>query len=202
LQRNKLLLATTNKGKAREYKALLRGVPYEITTMFEQGLLIDIEESGISFEENAWLKATTLATASGLLSLADDSGLEVDALGGEPGVNSARFAGAGASDEDRYRLLLEKLKDVPEEKRSAHFRCAIAIASPDGKVEICSGECPGIITREPRGENGFGYDPVFYIPDLNKTMAELTSREKNRVSHRARAAKKAKEVLVKIARSW
>jgi XTP/dITP diphosphohydrolase len=202
LLNKKLLLATSNKGKAREYRALLRGVPYEITTMAEQGFTMDIEETGISFEENASLKATSLAAASGLLSLADDSGLEVDALGGEPGVRSNRYAGEDASDEDKYLFLLEKLKDVPDEKRTAHFRCVIAIAAPDGKVELCSGECRGTITREPKGENGFGYDPVFYIPELGKTMAELTPEEKNRISHRARAAEKARDALIKIARSW
>jgi XTP/dITP diphosphohydrolase len=201
LLNKKLLLATSNKGKAREYRALLRGVPYEITTMAEQGFTMDIEETGASFEENARLKATSLAAASGLLSLADDSGLEVDALGGEPGVRSNRYAGEDASDEDKYLFLLDKLKDVPDEKRTARFRCVIAIVAPDGKVELCYGECRGIITNEPKGENGFGYDPVFFIPELGKTMAELKPEEKNRISHRARAAEKAREELMKIARS-
>jgi len=194
---SKLLLATNNKGKIREYKALLSGIPYEIITMAEQGIIIDVDEAGGSFKENARLKATTLAKESGLLTLADDSGLEVDALGGGPGVLSHRYAGDGVSDADRYRFLLEKLKDVPDEKRTAHFRCVIAIADPGGKVNFYSGECPGVIIKEPRGENGFGYDPVFYLPELGKTMAELSMEEKNLISHRARAAEKARKVLIK-----
>ena len=195
---NKLLLATNNPGKVREYKSLLRGIPYEIVTPAEQGITTEIEEAGVSFEENARLKATTLSRESGLLSLADDSGLEVDALGGEPGVLSARYAGEGASDIDRINYLLPRLKDVPEEKRTARFRCVIAIAAPDGAVELCSGECRGVIATEPRGNNGFGYDPIFYVPELGKTMAELPPEEKNRISHRARAAAKARELLMKF----
>lgn len=192
-----LLLATNNTGKVREYKALLSGIPFEITTMAEQGIPIDVEETIISFEENARLKATTLAKASGLLTLADDSGLEVAALGGEPGVLSSRYAGEGASDADRIDFLLAKLKDVPESERSARFRCVIAVAEPGGKVELYSGECPGTITTAPRGEQGFGYDPIFYVPELGRTMAQLSPEEKNRISHRARAAEKAREALMK-----
>ena len=194
---NKLLLATNNKGKVSEYKALLSGIQYEIITMAEQGIAIDVNETGGSFEENARLKATTLAKESGLLTLADDSGLEVDALGGEPGVLSHRYAGEGASDVDRYLFLLEKLKNVSEERRTARFRSVIALATPDGTVELYSGECRGVITIFPKGEQGFGYDPVFYLPELGKTMAELSAEEKNRISHRARAAEKAKEALMK-----
>jgi XTP/dITP diphosphohydrolase len=197
LQYSKLLIATTNRGKALEYKALLSGIPYEIVTMPEQGLYLEVEETGATFEENARLKALALATESGLLSLADDSGLEVDALGGKPGVHSSRYAGEGASDEDRYRLLLDKLRDVPDGRRAARFRCVIAIAAPGGQVELYSGECPGVITKEPKGKNGFGYDPVFYLPELRKTMAELSPEEKNRISHRSRAAEKAREALLK-----
>jgi XTP/dITP diphosphohydrolase len=200
LNDNKLLLATNNKGKVREYKSLLREIPFEIVTPSELGITTEIEETGDSFEENARLKATALARESGLLSLADDSGLEVDALGGEPGARSHRYAGEDATDDDRISYLLVKLSNVPEGKRSARFRCVIAIAAPDGAVELCSGECPGFITTEPRGYNGFGYDPVFYLPELGKTMAELTPEEKNKISHRARAAEKAREVLLKIAR--
>jgi XTP/dITP diphosphohydrolase len=200
LNDNKLLLATNNKGKVREYKSLLREIPFEIVTPSELGITTEIEETGDSFEENARLKATALARESGLLSLADDSGLEVDALGGEPGARSHRYAGEDATDDDRISYLLVKLSNVPEGKRSARFRCVIAIAAPDGAVELCSGECPGFITTEPRGYNGFGYDPVFYLPELGKTMAELTPEEKNKISHRACAAEKAREVLLKIAR--
>ena len=193
----KLLLATNNKGKLREYQSLLQGIPFEIVTLADQGITADVAEIGKSFEENAALKATSLAAISWLLSLADDSGLEVDALGGEPGSLSHRYAGENASDADRVDYLLLKLKDVPEKKRTAQFRCVIAIAEPHGRVELCSGVCRGVIINEPRGTNGFGYDPIFYLPELNKTMAELTLEEKNRVSHRARAAEKARELLMK-----
>ena len=125
-----------------------------------------------------------------MLTLADDSGLEVDALGGEPGPLSARYAGKDASDISRISYLLARLKDVPGEKRTARFRCVIALATPDGEVELCSGECRGLITLEPRGELGFGYDPIFYFPGLDKTMAELPPEVKNRVSHRGQAARK------------
>jgi XTP/dITP diphosphohydrolase len=193
----KLLLATNNKGKIREYQSLLRGIPYEIVTPAAQGITTQVDEVGGSFEENARLKATTLAKQSGILSLADDSGLQVDALGGEPGPRSHRFAGENATDADRINYLLSKLKDVPEKERTARFRCVIAIAEPDGRVELCSGECQGIITDKPRGNRGFGYDPIFYLPELKKTMAELSLKEKNRISHRARAAEKACEKLMK-----
>ena len=198
---SKLLLATNNIGKAREYQALLSGIPFSIVTMAEQGITIDVDETGSSFEENARLKACILARESGLLTLADDSGLEVDALAGKPGVLSHRYAGEGASDKDRNNFLLEKLKDIPEEKRAARFFCVIAIAAPDGTVEICSGECRGNITKTPRGEHGFGYDPIFFVPEMGKTMAELSPEEKNRISHRARAAEKAREVLIKRGRT-
>jgi len=190
-----LLLATNNKGKAREYRSLLSGVPFELVTPDEVGINTEVEEVGKSFEENARLKAATLAAESQLLSLADDSGLEVDALGGEPGTLSARYAGEGASDEDRVSYLLTKLEGVPEERRTARFRCVIAIATPEGDVELCSGECEGIIAFEPRGNKGFGYDPIFYLPELKKTMAELPPEEKNRISHRGRAARKASQLL-------
>lgn len=197
MQRNKLLLATNNKGKVREFKSLLQGIPFQIVTLSEMGITNDVEETDESFEANARLKAETLAAESGLLTLADDSGLEVDALGGEPGPLSARYAGEDASDSERIHYLLSKLKDVPEEKRTARFRCVIAIAAPDGRVEFCTGECRGMITTAPKGNRGFGYDPIFYVPELGKTMAELPSEGKNSISHRARAAEKACELLMK-----
>jgi len=196
----KLLLATNNKGKIREYKSLLKGIPYEIVTLAEQGVTTEVNEVGGSFEENAKLKAATLAAQSGLLSLADDSGLEVDALGGEPGSLSHRYAGEGATDADRINYLLSRLRGVPEKERTARFRCVIAIAEPNGKVKLFSGECPGLITTEPRGNRGFGYDPIFYLPEFGKTMAELSLDEKNRISHRAKAAEKAKMLLNRLAR--
>jgi XTP/dITP diphosphohydrolase len=192
---DRLLLATNNQGKARELKALLRGLPFELVLPGELGITTEVEEAGSSLEENARLKATVLARESRLLALADDSGLEVDVLGGEPGPLSARYAGEGASDKDRVEYLLAKLKGVPREKRTARFRCVIAIAEPGGKVELCSGECQGLITFGPRGEKGFGYDPVFYFPGLDKTMAELPLDIKNKVSHRGEAAREAVKYL-------
>jgi XTP/dITP diphosphohydrolase len=195
----KLLLATNNPGKAREYKSLLSGVPFELVTPAEVGITTEVAEVGKSFEENAALKATTLAAESQLLTLADDSGLEVDALGGEPGTLSARYAGENASDADRVKYLLAKMQGVPEEKRQARFVCVIAIATPDGKVEFCSGECDGFIALKSKGDRGFGYDPIFYLPELGKTMAELPPEAKNKISHRGRAAAKARVVLEGLA---
>ncbi len=193
--RRKLLLATNNQAKVGEYRSLLQNLPYALVTLAEQGITTVVNEVGKSLEENARLKATLLAAESQLLALADDSGLEVDALGGEPGWLSARYAGENASDKDRVNYLLLRLKGVPWEKRTARFRCVIAIATPDGEVEFCSGECQGFITFEPRGEQGFGYDPVFYLPELDKTMAELPPEIKNQVSHRAQAAQKVYQLL-------
>jgi len=197
----KLLLATSNQAKVREYRSLLQSLPYELVTLAEQGINTTVSEVGKSLEENARLKATALAGESQLLALADDSGLEVDALGGEPGQLSARYAGEGASDKDRVNYLLARLKGVPWPERSARFRCVIAIATPDGGVEFCSGECEGFITLEPRGEQGFGYDPVFYLPHLDKTMAELPLEVKNQVSHRGEAARKVNQVLGRLSDS-
>lgn len=191
----KLLLATGNQAKLRELKSLLHDLPYELVTPSEAGVSIKVEEVGSSFEENARLKATAFASASHLLTLADDSGLEVDALGGQPGVLSARYAGENASDSERINYLLSRLKGVPWEKRQAHFKCVIAIAAPDGQLEFCCGNCTGIITLEPRGEHNFGYDPVFYLPELGKTMAELPPEIKNRLSHRGQAARKVSRAL-------
>jgi len=191
----KLLIATNNPGKLREYEELLAGLPLELTSPAREGLSLEVAETGESFAENARLKAVAYARASGLLTLADDSGLEVDALGGRPGVHSARYAGEGADDEERYRLLLEEMRGVPWEKRTARFHCVIAIATPEGEVRTAEGTCEGIIAFEPRGEHGFGYDPVFYLPQHGRTMAELEPRAKNRISHRARAARKAREIL-------
>jgi len=197
----KLLLATNNQAKVREYRSLLHSLPYELVTLAEQGITTVVSEVGETMEENARLKATLLADKSRLLALADDSGLAVDALGGEPGLLSARYAGENASDKDRVSYLLSRLKGVPWQKRSACFRCVIAIATPDGEVEFCSGECRGMITLDPRGEQGFGYDPIFYLPELDKTMAELPLEMKNQISHRGQAARKVYQVLERLAPS-
>lgn len=193
--RPKILLGTNNRAKVREYQSLLPNIDYEIVTMAEQGISVDVEEVGESLEENARLKAMVIAEKSQLLTLADDSGLEVDALGGEPGRLSARYAGENATDKDRVEYLLQRLDGVPWENRTARFRCVIALTTPDGKVELCAGECPGLITFEPRGEHGFGYDPIFYLPELDKTMAELPLAQKNKISHRGQAARKAAQAL-------
>ncbi len=190
-----MLVATNNPGKVEEYEELLAGLPLELTYPAQEGLDIEVAETGGSFTENATLKATAYARASGLLTLADDSGLEVDALGGEPGIRSARYAGKGASDEDRYQLLLEKLREVPWEERTARFRCVIAVATPEGQVHNAEGSCEGIIAFAPKGEHGFGYDPVFYFPEYGMTMAELPPEIKNQISHRARAAQGARKIL-------
>jgi len=194
----KLLIATNNPGKVKEYDRLFDGLPVRLTYPAQEGITLKVEETGETFAQNAILKARGFAQASGLLTLADDSGLEVDALNGAPGVRSARYAGPGASDEDRYRLLLRNLTGVPEKERSARFRCVIAIAEPEGVVHTAGGSCEGIIGFEPRGEHGFGYDPVFYMPEHGQTMAQLAPEIKNRVSHRARAAQAAYPILRKL----
>ena len=191
----KLLIATTNASKLAELMSLLAECPFELVSLADVGIETDVEETGATFEENASLKASAYARMSGLPSLADDSGLEVEALGGEPGVRSARFAGPGATDAQLVAYLLRKLDNVSEERMNARFRCVIAVAWPEGTVDLHTGQCRGRIIRTPRGKNGFGYDPVFLLPELGKTTAELTPEQKNRVSHRGRAAKKAVEAL-------
>lgn len=185
----KLLIATNNPGKVREYEELLQDLHgVELTFPAQEGLNLEVEESGETFEENARLKAVAHARASGLPTLADDSGLEVDALDGAPGVRSARYAGPGASDVDRYRRLLAALAGVPAGRRSARFRCVVALALPEGSVHTAEGTCEGEIGHDPRGEFGFGYDPVFIVAGQERrTMAELEPEVKNRISHRARA---------------
>ena len=185
----KLLIATNNPGKLREYEELLAdaALPLQLTFPAQEGIDLDVVESGETFEENAALKARAYALASGLPTLADDSGLEVDALRGAPVVRSARYAGPGTSDADRYRKLLTALEDVPPDGRAARFRCAVAVALPGGGVETAEGRCEGHIGYEPRGEHGFGYDPVFFFPKYGLTMAQLEPAEKHRISHRGRA---------------
>ena len=191
----KLLLATNNPGKIREMTSLLQGTPFVVATPESEGLSLEVEETGSTFEDNAILKAVAFASASGLCAMADDSGLEVDALGGEPGVYSARYAGPDATDEDLVRYLLGKLEDIEWKKRSARFRSVVALAHPDGEVQLFEGSCEGIVAFEPHGAKGFGYDPIFYLPTLGKHMAELEMEEKNSVSHRGMAARKALEFL-------
>ena len=194
----KLLLATSNPGKIREYRLLLDGLGYLITTPPEEGIAEVIAESGSTYEQNARLKAVVYARSSRLTTLADDSGLEVDALNGEPGIQSARFAGEAATDTEKVSLLLAKLQGVPWERRTACFKCVIAIVGPRGRADICPGECHGMIAFEPKGKNGFGYDPIFVLPETGKTMAELPAEIKNQISHRARASQKACHVLQQL----
>ncbi|HXZ94423.1 MAG TPA: XTP/dITP diphosphatase [Dehalococcoidia bacterium] len=194
----KLLLATSNPGKIREYRSLLDGLGYEITTLAEEGITKVVTESGNNYEQNAQLKAITYAKVSRLNALADDSGLEVDALDGEPGFKSARFAGEAATDAERVSLLLAKLNGVRWEKRTACFKCVIVIATPEGQSKVCYGECRGMIAFEAKGKNGFGYDPIFFLPEIGKTMAELSAAVKNQISHRARASQKARRVLEQL----
>jgi len=196
----KLLLATSNQGKTKEYRFLLDGLGYQITTLAEEGITEAVIESGSNYEQNARLKAISYANLSQLTTLADDSGLEVDALNGEPGVKSARFAGETATDAEKVSFLLSKLNGVPWEKRTARFKCVIAIASPEGQFEVCYGECQGMIVLEAKGENGFGYDPIFFLPEIGETMAELPFELKNQISHRARASQKARQMLQKLHR--
>ena len=191
----RLLLATNNPGKAAEYRALLAGCGWELVTPREIGLGLAVEEAGQDYRQNAKIKAAEFARASGLVTLADDSGLEVDALGGRPGPLSARYGGPDRTDEERVAALLAELEGVPEEQRTARFRCAIVLASPEGRVELFEGTVEGRIAHEARGESGFGYDPVFLLPERGRTFGELPPEEKNAVSHRGEAARNARSVL-------
>jgi XTP/dITP diphosphohydrolase len=190
----KLLLATRNLAKVREYSLLFQETPFQLTTLAEEGIDMEVNETGHTLEENARLKAAAYAIDDRFIVLADDSGLEVDALDGKPGPLSARYGGKD-SDKERFTLLLSHLQGMSWEKRSACFRCIIAIAFSSKIIGLCEGECRGIITFEPKGNQGFGYDPVFYLPELGKTMAELSMEEKNQISHRGKAARKALQVL-------
>lgn len=193
-----ILLATRNQKKLSELEALLADMPVEVLSLRDFPDAPEVEETGHTFAENAEIKARSAALATGRIALADDSGLEVDALDGQPGVRSNRFAGPDAADRDKCMLVLDLMKDVPDGKRSARFRAAVAVASPDGRVSIVEGMCGGVIAREPKGEGGFGYDPIFYLPDMGRTMAELSPDEKNLISHRAKALSAARSVLLEI----
>lgn len=180
----KIIAATKNKNKLREFGEILKG--FEIISQEDAGLDIDVEETGSSFEENSMLKARAIYEACKIPAIADDSGLVVDALGGEPGVYSARYGGEGLDDRGRVELLLKNMKDVPQKERTARFVCAITLVDDD-KVITARGECEGIIAYEPSGENGFGYDPVFFVEKYKKTLAEVTPEQKNAISHRGKA---------------
>jgi len=190
-----LVLATTNPDKQEELVSLLRDLGYTIRTMDEFDSVPRVIEDGETCRANATKKATALARHTGMLALADDTGLEVEALGGRPGVYAARYAGEEATYEDNWRKLLRELEGVPADKRVARFLTAVAIAEPSSQVEVVEGVLDGRIAESPSGAEGFGYDPVFLVPELGKTLAQLTLDQKNKISHRARALAKAKEVL-------
>lgn len=182
----KLVLASKNPHKLLEMQTILGRLGLEVILESQAGVDVEVEETGTTFEENALLKATAVMKASGMAAIADDSGLMVDALDGAPGVYSARYGGLD-SDAARTQLLLEHMKDVPDGRRTARFVSAIACALPDGRIVTARGTCEGVITLQPAGENGFGYDPVFYVPSLGKTFAQAAAEEKNAISHRGNA---------------
>ena len=182
----KLILASKNPHKLTELQKILGALGVEVMMESDAGIDLEVEETGTTFEENSLLKAQAVMQATGMPAIADDSGLTVDALGGAPGVYSARYGGC-TTDPERIALLLENLKDVPAEKRTAQFVSVITCLFPDGRKIVAKGVVNGVITTEPHGENGFGYDPVFFIPEKGKTFAELSSEEKNAISHRGRA---------------
>lgn len=191
-----LVIATRNPGKTAEIRAILKGYPVLIKNLDDFGPIPEIEEDGTTFEENAYKKASFASRVLGFPTLADDSGLSVMALNGEPGIHSARFAGADATDEQRCRLLLEKLQNVTD--RRAAFECVISVAIPTGQALTYQGRCEGVITETPSGINGFGYDPIFFYPPANKTFAQMTPEEKNMVSHRGLALGELKQEFDKV----
>ncbi|HIE39246.1 MAG TPA: RdgB/HAM1 family non-canonical purine NTP pyrophosphatase [Anaerolineales bacterium] len=197
-----LLVATHNPGKMREFRALLASLPAQILFPPDLGLMVEVVEDGATYVENARIKAEAYVRAIGgrdgiaPLVLADDSGLEVDALGGAPGIHSARYT--SGSDTDRLSALLARLEEVPWERRTARFRCVVVIVTPRGDLHIAEGSCEGVIATEPAGEGGFGYDPLFYLPEFGCTMAELPVRAKNQISHRARAVRAALPLLRRL----
>lgn len=193
----KIIFATTNEGKMREIRLILKDMDYEVISLKEAGIHIDIVEDGSTFEENAFIKSRTIANLTGEIALADDSGLEVDFLNKEPGIYSARFLGEDTSYDIKNQYILDQLKNVEEKDRSARFVCAIALSYPDGKYIVKRATMEGIIGYNIAGENGFGYDPIFYLPEYQCSSAELTIEEKNKISHRAKALNAMKLELMK-----
>jgi XTP/dITP diphosphohydrolase len=192
-----LLIATTNQHKLMEYAALLDDLPFKLVSLRDVGIDDDVEETGTTFHANAQLKAEAYSQRSGVLTLADDSGLEIAALNGAPGVFSARYGGVSGA--EQLALVLKQLEGLPFHERMARFVCVIAIAAPDRPIQFVEGTVPGAIEYQPKGTHGFGYDPIFYLLDRGMTMAELPPEEKNRISHRAQAVQKARAVLLEIA---
>jgi len=191
-----LILATQNPGKMKEMREALQGLPYRILSPGDLATALpEVEETGTTLLENAQLKARAIAKASGLLALADDTGLEVDALDGEPGVYSARWAGPGCTYEDNNRKLLEELQKKGDPPRGAVFRTVMVLAEPQGREDWVAGRCEGLIPRQPLGAAGFGYDPLFFVPSARKTFAQMTLEEKNRFSHRGEALRRARKLI-------
>ncbi|XVK82708.1 XTP/dITP diphosphatase [Bacillus stercoris] len=189
------IIATHNPGKVKEFKEILEPKGYDVKSLAEIGFTEEIEETGHTFEENAILKAEAVAKAVNKMVIADDSGLSIDNLGGRPGVYSARYAGEQKDDQANIDKVLSELKGIEKEQRTARFRCALAVSIPGEETKTVEGHVEGYIAEEPRGEYGFGYDPIFIVKDKDKTMAELTSDEKNKISHRADALKKLSKLL-------
>ncbi len=189
------IIATHNPGKVKEFKEILEPRGYDVKSLAEIGFAEEIEETGHTFEENAILKAEAVSKAVNKMVIADDSGLSIDNLGGRPGVYSARYAGEQKDDQANIEKVLSELKGIEKEQRTARFRCALAVSIPGEETKTVEGHVEGYIAEEPRGEYGFGYDPIFIVKDKDKTMAELTSDEKNKISHRADALKKLSKLL-------
>lgn len=193
-----IIIATRNEAKLKEILRIVGNEDIRFKSLRDFPGTPEIEENGKTFRENAIIKACAVAKMTGMIALADDSGLEVDALGGEPGIYSARFGGENLNDRKRNILLLKKMEGIPEERRNARFVCTVAIATPDGNVNVAEGFCNGKISFSPRGNSGFGYDPIFLIPSFDKTFAELGPEIKDNISHRAIALRKASEILKSI----
>ena len=191
----RIIFATTNKDKVREVKMMLEGFDVELCTMKEAGVDVDIVEDGTTFEENAIIKAKTIMEMTGEIALADDSGLEVDYMDGAPGIYSARFLGEDTSYDVKNNYIIDKLKDAKGSERSARFVCAMAAAFPNGDIETCWGTIEGVIAYEQKGTNGFGYDPIVYVPEYEMTTGEMAPELKNSISHRGKALEQMKEVL-------
>ncbi|MFS0654641.1 XTP/dITP diphosphatase [Bacillus sp. 179-C3.3 HS] len=189
------IIATHNSGKAKEFKAILEPKGFTVKTLADIGFTEEIEETGQTFEENAVIKAEAIQAKAGEMVIADDSGLSIDYLGGKPGVYSARYAGVEKDDAENVKKVLDELKGVEKEDRTARFRCALAVSIPGKETKTVEGSVEGFISEEPIGENGFGYDPIFIVKDKDKTMAQLTPEEKNKISHRAVALQKLSSLL-------
>lgn len=195
---DKIVFATTNDGKIKEIKEILADFDVEVVSMKEMNIDVDVEENGTTFEENSLIKARSISKLTGLPALADDSGLEVDYLNGEPGVYSARYLGRDTDYDYKNNYIIDKLKDAKDEERSARFVCVISLVLPDGREFVKKGVMEGRIGYEIKGENGFGYDPIFYLPQYGKTSAEISAEEKNKISHRGKALSTMKELIANL----